>query len=132
MRTRNQMLRLLSVGVMVALTGCYQSVVIETPIETPAAAVGSDVTVRGEVLNIDADPMAYDGDAIISVRDKEDRTIEILIAARMNLCLAKDLNLFGDLDEGDYIEVRGELVGDGEIRPCESESHYLRQVEASN
>lgn len=97
-------------------------------VEAGSETLTPDGSVQGEIVSIDPDPLMVDGDAIIMVRTDDGETVRVLIAARVNLCRATGLEIFGDLAPGDRIEVHGEALEDG-VRPCESEEHYLRRLD---
>ena len=89
-----------------------------------ADASGEDAVV-GTVTSVDLSPMAYDGDAIIEMVTDSGDTLDVHIAARMNLCEATGLSTVGSLQSGDRIEVVGERGEDGTLRPCSSAEHRL-------
>ena len=105
---------------LLVLVGC-------TP-KTAPPLPDTDAIVTGEVVTIDAEPMTYDGDGVVTVLTP-DGTRDILIAARMNLCPAEGLGLLGELSPGTTVTARGTVVEDegGAIRPCDSPDHYLRR-----
>ena len=97
------------------LAGCTGSVQSAAP------------TVAGEVVAVDLDPWAYDGNATLDVRTEAGETVRVSVPARVNLCPAT----FGSLSEirpGDRVEVRGERSADGRVTPCAQPDHYLRRV----
>ena len=81
--------------------------------------------VIGTVQRVDLEPMAYDGDAVIVLRTDSGETVEVRVAARMNLCEAEGLAVVGELRPGDRVEVVGERGEDGAVRPCMSAQHRL-------
>ena len=92
----------------------------------PDGGTDSGATVRGEVVSVDAAPLAYDGDALVVVRtDAGERTVRV--PARINLCDAEVADL-GTLRPGTRIEARGETNADGDVTPCTSAEHFLRVV----
>ncbi len=95
----------------------------------PLFEVGSAPSVSGTVTNINLEAMAVDGDGVITIETEDGSTARIFVAARMNLCAAEGLDSLGDISVGDYVEASGDAVGGTNIRPCESEAHYLRRVE---
>ncbi len=101
------------------LVGCSSG---PKPLTLP---VGPDATVSGTVESVDREPMAVDSDAVITLRTSAGE-VEVFIPARTNLCEAEGLNLFASVVEGSSIEVRGQTLAGGGIRPCESDDHYLR------
>jgi len=95
----------------------------------PLFDVGSAATVSGTVVTINVEAMAVDGDGVITLETGDGSTARIFVAARMMLCEAEGLDLIGELAPGDHIEVSGDAVGGTNVRPCESETHYIRRVE---
>ena len=80
---------------------------------------------RGEVVSVDAAPLAYDGDALVVVRtDAGERTVRV--PARVNLCAAADLVDLGALRPGVRVEARGSVDAEGDVTPCTSADHFLR------
>ena len=95
----------------------------------PPGADGFDAgaTVRGEVVSVDAAPLAYDGDALVVVRtDGGERTVRV--PARINLCETDDLVTLDALRPGVRVEARGGVGADGDVTPCASPDHFLRVV----
>lgn len=85
-------------------------------------------TVRGEVVSVDAEPMTYDGDALVVVRTEAGaRTVRI--PARFGLCAATDVVDLLALRPGIRVEAQGEVNADGDVTPCASPDHYLRLVD---
>ena len=83
--------------------------------------------VRGEVVSVDAAPLAYDGDALVVVRtDAGERTVRV--PARVNLCEAADLPALDTLRPGDHVEARGDVNAEGDVTPCASPNHFFRVV----
>ena len=117
-------MRLLTlVGLCFAFAACNSAAVQDRPEpEKP------DRRVQGEVLDVDASPMAYDGDAVIRVQTEAGEEVRVLIPARLNLCAAEGLGLYSELEPGDRVEVQGLGQEEASVRPCESESHYLRRL----
>lgn len=95
--------------------------------EAPPAEVTGDGVVRGEVVSVDGDPMMVDGDGIVTLRTDDGATVSVFVAARVNLCPAEGLALFGELAPGDRVEAYGQQL-EGGVRPCDSETHYLRRL----
>lgn len=86
-------------------------------------------TLRGRVVAVDLSPMAYDGNALVTVTpDGGGADVVVTIPARQNLCAAT----IEDLDAvapGDGVEVRGTPGDEGTLTPCESADHVFRVVE---
>lgn len=92
----------------------------------PATPTDSASLVRGTVERVDLSPMAYDGDAELTIQTEAGESVEVRVPARMNLCEASGLGTVGTLAVGDSVEVRGAMDG-GIIRPCTSEDHVVRR-----
>lgn len=80
--------------------------------------------VTGTIERVDLSPMAYDGDAEITMVTAEGERVEVRIPARTNLCEASGLAALGTLREGDDIEVAGAMEN-GVLRPCSSAEHRI-------
>ncbi len=91
--------------------------------------VGAAATVSGTIVDINLDPMAFDGDGVLTIETAAGATARVFVAAQNNLCAAEGLDLIGNLAVGDRIEAVGDAVGSTNVRPCESEGHYLRRIE---
>ncbi|MDT0632790.1 hypothetical protein RQM47_12575 [Rubrivirga sp. S365] len=92
-----------------------------------ACAPPTGDVLRGEVVSVDAAPLAYDGDALVVVRtDAGERTVHV--PARINLCAASDFPDLGTLQPGDRVEARGEENAEGGVTPCTSADHFFRVV----
>lgn len=98
-------------------------------IQSQPIVVDSDATVRGKVLEVDPTPMYVDGDGIVRIETGVGDVIHVMVAARMNLCEAKGLELFGEIEPGDVIEAHGWAFEADRVAPCRSETHYLRIIE---
>ncbi|WP_412061838.1 hypothetical protein [Rubrivirga sp. IMCC45206] len=95
---------------------------------TGDAPPAADGTLTGRVVAVDLSPMAYDGNALVTVApDGGGADVVVHIPARQNLCAAT----IEDLDAvapGDRVEVRGE-AGEGTVTPCTGADHVFRVVE---
>jgi hypothetical protein len=109
--------------------GCVAPEPSTSPSATPppATAAGGDRTISGVITAIDFDPMAYDGDGVLTVETDEGAEVRVFIPARMHLCEATFEALDG-LGVGHRITVRGEASEPGAIRPCTSAEHYVRRL----
>jgi hypothetical protein len=92
----------------------------------PASAEGGDRTVSGTVTEKDFDPMAYDGDGVLTIETDGGDVVRVFIPARMHLCDATFPD-FETILAGVAIEVRGEAVDTDGVRPCTSAEHYVRR-----
>lgn len=95
------------------------------PAGTPVAE--GDVRVSGEVVAVDLEPMAYDGNAVLRLAtDAGERRVEI--PARTNLCDADGLDIALAARPGERLTVVGtESAPGGAIVPCRSSSHLVRR-----
>lgn len=90
---------------------------------------GSTASLSGTVVEINLEPMAVDGDAVITLETDDGATARVFIAARAGLCAARGLDLIGELAVGDRIVARGRVVGGANVRPCEGDGDFLRRAE---
>lgn len=111
------------------LAACTTPPVAESPAvdALPEAPPGDDVTVAGEVVSVDLEPLAYDGNAVLVLRtDAGERRVEI--PARTNLCQADGLGEALDARPGERLTVVGaEPSPGGAIVPCSSAAHRVRR-----
>lgn len=110
------------------LAGCTTVAPPETtpPLDPPPAdAAPEDRTVAGTVTAVDFDPMAYDGDGVVTVEADRGEAVRIQLPARYGLCAAS-YDDWADLSVGDRVEARGTVTLDGAVRPCEREDHFFR------
>lgn len=91
----------------------------------PDPAAQGPAPIAGTVERVDLSPMAYDGDAELTLRTDQGERVEVRVPARMGLCEAAGLNVVGRLEIGDRVEVVGEWSENGTIRPCTSPEHRL-------
>ncbi len=113
-------MRLLLPLLLLLVVGCSSSG--PTSLRLPA---GPDVTVRGTIVEIDREPMAVDSDGVITLRTDE-RNVNVYIPVQVSMCEAEGLDRFPALAAGASIEVRGQSLAGGGVRPCRSDEHYLR------
>lgn len=99
-----------------------------TPASDGALQVGQQATLQGEVLSIDTDPWAYDGNAVVSVSTATAGTIGVQLPARWNLCKAQPHDVQA-LQPGDRVEVVGSVTAPGEVVVCEQPAHRLRKLD---
>jgi hypothetical protein len=91
-------------------------------------AVGQEAVFEGEIVSIDTNPWAYDGNAIVQVATIASGTIQVQLPARWNLCRAES---FGDLQAfkpGDGVHVAGTVTEPGVVVVCEQPQHHLRMA----
>jgi hypothetical protein len=93
-----------------------------------APAPGPTRAVKGEIVAIDLDRIAFDGPALLTIRLEDGAKQDIQVPSfGFGLCAAKDAiaDVYG-LKVGAAVAVRGEAAEDGAIVPCASADHYLR------
>lgn len=94
-----------------------------------ALVVGQQATIEGEVVRVDTDPWAYDGNAVIVVSSADTGTVSVQLPARWNLCKAQPLGDVQSLKPGDRVQAVGTVTAPGEMLVCEQPQHRLRKVE---
>lgn len=88
-------------------------------------------TVEGTVISINRDQVAADGPTVLIVEEDSGDTATITVPSMgLPFCVAQEniADVFA-LEEGQRVEVRGNVDSEGAITPCESEDHYLRVTE---
>ena len=90
---------------------------------------GSTATLSGTVVEINLEPMAVDGDGVITIETDDGETARIFVAAPAGSCSAEGLQLIGEVSVGDRVEAQGRVVGGANVRPCEADDHFLRRVD---
>jgi len=117
-------IRLLAVAAaLIALSACAAAP------SRDALVVGQQATIEGEVVRVDTDPWAYDGNAVITVSTADAGTISVQLPARWNLCKAPPLDDVQALKPRDRVQVVGTVTAPGEMVVCERPQHRLRKVE---
>ena len=123
-RTRNPPFdRLAVLAALVALSACAV-----TP-KNNALVAGQQVMVEGEVVRVDTDPWAYDGNAVITISTAGAGTVGVQLPARWNLCKAQPIGDVQALKPGDRVQVVGTVTAPGEMLVCEQPQHRLHKVE---
>ena len=115
--------RLVAVAALVALSACV------TAPKGSALVVGQQATIEGDVVTVNTDPWAYDGNAVITVSTTEVGSISVQLPARWNLCKAPPLGDVQALKPGDRVQAVGTATAPGEMVVCERPQHRLRKVE---
>lgn len=110
-------------AVLIALFACATAPTRNT------VMVGQQATIEGEVVRVDTDPWAYDGNAVITVSTTGTGTIDVQLPARWNLCKAPPLDNVQALKPGDRVQVVGTLTAPSELVVCEQPEHRLRKIE---
>jgi DNA/RNA endonuclease YhcR with UshA esterase domain len=116
--------RMLAVAVaLIALSACAT-----TPIGG-ALVVGQQATVEGDVVSVDTNPWAYDGNAVVMVSTTGAGTVSVQLPARWNLCKAQPLGDVQAFKPGDRVQVVGTVTATGEMVVCAEQEHRLRKIE---
>ena len=115
--------RLAALVALVALSACAT-----TP-KNSALVAGQQATIEGEVVRVDTDPWAYDGNAVITISTADTGTINVQLPARWNLCKAPPPDNVQALKRGDRVQVVGTVTAPGELVVCEQPEHRLRKRE---
>lgn len=82
---------------------------------------------KGTVVAVDLDPVAYDGPALITLRNEEDESIVVAVPSMgLPLCASYE-NMASPfyIEAGDIVSVKGNVDPLGRIVPCEDSTHYL-------
>jgi hypothetical protein len=108
---------------LIALSACAAA-----PIRN-ALVVGQQAEIEGEVVRVDTDPWAYDGNAVITVSTADTSTISVQLPARWNLCKAPSPDNVQALKPGDRVQVVGTVTAQSELVVCEQPEHLLRKME---
>jgi hypothetical protein len=93
-----------------------------------ALVVGQQAAIEGEVVRVDTDPWAYDGNAVITISTAGTDTINVQLPARWNLCKAPPPDNVQALKPGDRVQVVGTVTAPGELVVCEQSEHLLRKM----
>ena len=97
----------------------------------PAAGepdAGRQLGIEGSVVNVDTDPWAYDGNAVVTV-DTEAGPVEVQFPARWNLCKAQPPGDLQSLKPGDRVLAVGTSSAPGQMVVCQQPQHLLRKVD---
>jgi hypothetical protein len=108
--------------VLAALAGCA------TTTEDSALSVGQEVTVEGNVVSVNTDPWAYDGNAVVTV-STDAGNVSVQLPARWNLCKAQPLGDIQGLKPHDRVQVVGTVTAPGEMVVCAQPQHRLTKME---
>jgi hypothetical protein len=92
-------------------------------------AVGKTATFDGEVVSVNTDPWAYDGNAIVTVSTATAGTVSVQLPARWNLCKAQPLGDVQALKARDRVRVVGTVTAPGEVVVCQQPQDQLLKVE---
>lgn len=81
-----------------------------------ALVSGQQATVDGEVVRVDTDPWAYDGNTVVTVSTATSGTVNVQLPARWNLCKAPSPGDVQALKPGDRVQAIGTLTAPGELQ----------------
>lgn len=93
-----------------------------------ALVVGQQATIEGDVVSVDTNPWAYDGNAVVTVSTAVAGTVSVQLPARWNLCKAKPLEDVQALKPRDRVQVVGMVTAPGELMVCGQPQDRLRKV----
>ena len=107
---------------LAVLGGCAAAPVDDT------FATGQPVAFDGRVVSIDTSPWAYDGNAVVVVRDAAGRDVRVQLPARWNLCEAAAVDVQA-LTPGDRVEVSAEAIEARTVVVCGQTAHHLHKLD---
>jgi hypothetical protein len=113
----------LSALMLATLSGCAS-----LPAATPLV-VGNQATIEGDVISVNTDPWAYDGNAVVTVSTATAGAVSVQLPARWNLCKAQPLDDVQALKPGDRVEAVGTVTAPGEMVVCQQPQHRLHKIE---
>jgi hypothetical protein len=96
---------------------------------TTSLVEGQQATIEGEVISVDTDPWAYDGNAVITVSTRDAGTMQVQLPARWNLCKAEPFGDVQALKPKDRVHAAGTVTSAGTLVVCEQPEHHLRKAE---
>lgn len=115
----------LLLAMLLALSAC-----VTTPTQQGGPlVVGQQASLEGEVVNVDTNPWAYDGNAVVTISTIDAGTVSVQLPARWNLCKAQPLGDVQALKPRDRVQVVGTATAPGELVVCAQPEHRLRKVE---
>lgn len=97
---------------------------MQEPVVSP---VGKEVNVRGEVTDLDVEPLYRDGDGRLRLRTEDGRKVTVRFPAAERICdTVGMLDVFFRTKIGDEVEVFGKVTNRNEITLCDSADYYLK------
>lgn len=111
-----------------ALSACAGTPTTTAP-TTAALLVGQQATIQGQVVGVDTDPWAYDGNAVVTVSTATAGSVSVQLPARWNLCKAQPFGDVQALKPRDRVEAVGTVTAPGELVVCEQPQHRLRKLD---
>jgi len=94
-----------------------------------ASLGGQQLTIEGDVVRVDTDPWAYDGNAVVTVSTATMGTVSVQLPARWNLCKAPPPGEVQALKPGDRVQAIGTMSDANELVVCEQPQHVLRKID---
>ena len=123
---RFRVLRVLRLAAIAAICLALAACVTTAP---ASLVVGQQATIEGEVVRVDTDPWAYDGNAVVTVASVSAGTVNIQLPARWNRCKAERLDDVQGLRPHDRVQAVGTVIATDALMVCEQPQHVLRKVE---
>lgn len=99
-----------------------------TPPESATPMAGQQSTIEGSVVDVDTDPWAFDGNAVVKVAT-DAGIVAVQLPARWNLCKAQPLRDVQALKAGDRVQAIGISTAPGELVVCSQPQHLLRKID---
>jgi len=102
--------------------------VLDDVVQAVPIPVAEEVTLVGEVLEVDFEKVIFDGPSLISLKaagTEDVYTIAVPSASRPTCIASSSIADPFQLAPGDRLEVRGLKNDQGEVVPCSSATHYL-------
>lgn len=106
---------------LAALSGCA------TVPAGSAMSVGQEATIEGNVVSVNTDPWAYDGNAVVMVSTAKG-DVRVQLPARWNLCKAQPLGDIQSFEPNDRVQAVGTVTGPGEMVVCGQPEHRLTEM----
>lgn len=106
---------------LAALSGCA------TVPAGSALSVGQEATIEGNVVSVNTDPWAYDGNAVVMVSTATG-DVRVQLPARWNLCKAQPLDDIQSFEPNDRVQAVGTVTGPGEMVVCGQPEHRLTEM----
>lgn len=92
--------------------------------------VGQEVTVKGKVTNLNAEPLTRDGDGILLLLTNDGNRITVRFPAYEKPCGTTGvIETFSRTRIADEVEIFGKVTGKKEITLCGSSSYYIKIVD---
>jgi hypothetical protein len=114
--------RLAAIAMLLALSACA------TVPTGNAMVVGQRATFEGEVVSVNTDPWAYDGNAMVAVSTVGSGIVSVQLPARWNLCKAQPLGDVQALKPGDRVQVVGTATAPDEVVVCQQPQDRLHRI----